>query len=163
MSDEALTVAVIREVTPDEAGRVHAECMTQAGWPASVDEFGVVDYSFPLEQETSFNQGYATCLGQYPIEAKYTVPLTLAQYGVIYDHLVKETIPCLSDLGYEVETPPTRDVYIATAESADVYLVNKAIYDEVVDDVDTGRWVSPDEVFQQVCPILPPDGVLYRH
>ncbi|USQ81135.1 hypothetical protein NF556_05685 [Ornithinimicrobium faecis] len=137
-------------------------CLEDAGWPAELSSEGQINISIPLDQEQAFNETSALCHMQYPLDEKYTAPWTGEQYGILYDHWVSVTIPCLAEKGYEPNPPPTRQTFIdASLADEPAYSVREGSDEALLDDVATGRWESAKDFWRKVCPEEPLEPVLY--
>ncbi len=83
-SDLGLTeppeVAPVRHITPRESQEVYTGCLQDAGWSESGPDEGI---EIPAGQQESFNLAYYVCLQQYPVEEKYTQPLTTERLGPV--------------------------------------------------------------------------------
>lgn len=146
-------VSVIREISPQESQEVWTACLRDAGWPESGPDEGIL---IPPGQEDSFNVAYYTCHQQYPVEGRFTEPLTAEQLGVLYDWWIDHTVPCFESRGWDVGDIPTREVFLADPE----WLPAERIAEQAGPDVEAGRVASMDEALYGVCP-GPPDDVLY--
>lgn len=151
------SVTVVREITPSESRTVLNSCLSEAGWELTQEGSGAAAYDISPDQEDAFNLAYYTCVAQYPVEAKYSEPYTDEQFGILYDHWTDTTIPCLEGLGYEVRDVPSRQTFIENP----TWLPQPGITDAVSADVSAGRWQSWDQVFEEECPVDPPEDVLY--
>lgn len=115
-------VAVVRYVSRVEAARVIAECLTAAGFPATVGPDGdSYEVESTAEQNTALGLADYTCTAQYPVDPAETQPYTQSQREVIADYLLEELVSCLADHGYPVDgVPPSRSTFLAqfTGDSA---------------------------------------------
>lgn len=147
------SVQPIREISPEEEFQVISECMDLAGFPAE-DDFGdSLDWDIPESQVESFSRARYTCQAQYPLAAEFDQPLDRDGLSSLYDYWMKETMPCLEDLGYTAAVPPpTKEAYLGGF----LWEPREAVYAQVMADVDGGRWSGPGEVFGLLCPVDPP-------
>lgn len=152
-------VEVVREVSPSEELPILVDCLTEAGFPPETPaDVSIPEWQIPEAQVDAFNLAEYTCKAQYPLAAQYTEPLEGEQLGVVYDFWLTETIPCLADLGYEVEEPPSRDVFIA----GEPWDPRESTYEQVMADISAGRWVDEEQVYSVECTTTPPDDLLYN-
>ncbi len=128
-------------------------CLRDAGWDESGPDEGI---EIPPDQEESFNLAYYVCTQQYPVEEKYTQPLTADRLGVLYDWWVEHTVPCFEQRGWDVGEVPTREVFLANPQ----WLPAEQVVEQAQAEVETGRIASMDEALYGVCP-GPPEEVLY--
>ncbi|MDO8122566.1 hypothetical protein Q6346_14745 [Isoptericola sp. b490] len=141
------TVAVVREVTPDEFAQVQADCMTQFGFPQ--DASG--GYSVPNDQAEALHLAIYKCTAMFPTAAKYSVPLDEQQLELVYDYYVNTLVPCLKAHGSPVDQPPSKQTFLGTIGTADEY----SPYASVTGDE------SQLQALQDACPALPPTDELY--
>lgn len=124
MEFEAKSLAMIDvEVPPDpgidrwlevgEWGHVMAECIQQGGFDAfeSQGGFGVGDR--PLEQEGALRLVIYDCKARFPSNPYVNQPLPRVRAEQQYHYLVDSVVPCLEDLGYPVQEPPSLDVWLS--------------------------------------------------
>lgn len=156
-SDLGLTeppeVAPVRHITPRESQEVYTGCLQDAGWGESGPDEGI---EIPAGQQESFNLAYYVCLQQYPVEEKYTQPLTTERLGVLYDWWVQHTVPCFEQQGWDVGEIPTREAFLANPQ----WLPTERVAEQAGADVKAGRIATMDEALYGVC-AGPPDEVLY--
>lgn len=150
-------VAIVREVKPDEAGTIRAECMTEAGWPNQVLPDGAVQYDYTDDQADDFNLAVYTCELQFPVEAKYTRPFGDDQWAMMYDHFIDVYVPCAKAEGYDVGEIPSRDVYLATPE-AEKWFPGRSVRRQIT--AGEGEHSSVEE-FEAICPATPGWESLY--
>ncbi|UJH71103.1 hypothetical protein [Ornithinimicrobium sp. INDO-MA30-4] len=155
-------VAAIREVTPEEFDDVYESCMAEDGWVLSLDEFGQSSIELAPGQEDDFDLASYTCNEQYPVADKYSEPLTETQWRSVYDHYESDVIPCLQSLGYAPDPLPSFESFLATSDSPEAYqIISPGTYRDITEDVQGGRWTTPDDVTQRECQVQPSDDVLY--
>src|SRR5690606_5797175 len=88
-----------------------------------------------------------------------------ARWEILYDHYVNTYIPCVESLGYSVEPPPSRDVYISKVLGGELpYSPAVEVGPQVMEDVERGLYESVDDFHRSVCPdtvnldiLYPPD------
>ena len=145
-------VARIRFVTPEEWPQTQADCLHESGFPDVVvlPDGGIEPEGLTDAQMESYLMARYTCTAMYPIDPKFTAPLTPEQIGAVYDYYLDDLIPCLEAEGYAVPEPPSRALFL------DTYLTDQwQPYTEVF----TGANVSQDEFYRvsQKCPQWPSD------
>ena len=105
-------VDMVREVGEDEAGRVLAQCLTDAGFPSSEVGDGVRT-DLEGEQEEAYELALYVCTAQYPPPMRYLQPLGDEQLRILYDYQSSEVVDCLVAAGFDRPTVPTLEVFIA--------------------------------------------------
>ncbi|MGO0578202.1 hypothetical protein [Ornithinimicrobium panacihumi] len=146
-------VGVVREITPAESQEVWSSCLADAGWVEGGDGEGI---DIPPGQEEAFNLAYYVCHQQYPVQEKFTQPLTAAQLGILYDWWTEHTVPCFEERGWDVGEVPSRETFLANP----VWLPAEQVVEQAEADVQAGLIPDIDEALYGVCP-GPPDEVLY--
>lgn len=146
-------VAVVREITPSESQEVWSSCLADAGWVESGPHEGI---EIPPGQEEAFNLAYYVCQRQYPVEERFTRPLTTEQLGILYDWWTEHTVPCYEERGWDVGDIPSREAFLANP----VWLPAEQIAKQAQADVEQGLVADMDEAMYGVCP-GPPDDLLY--
>lgn len=115
-------VTPIRRVPRAEFPSIQAECIRAAGFDAGVDPDDSYWYSEPGGQGEALALAVYVCVAEYPLAPEFYQPLTTEQIGEHYDYLVGIAIPCLEGLGISVEDPPSRERYIETYFTSDVWI-----------------------------------------
>lgn len=115
------------------------------------------DGSFEVtaEQEDALNLSIYVCHEQYPPAEKYTRPLSSEQLGVLYDWWTDRTVPCFTELGYDVGPAPSREAFLEDPS----WHPPSLIAEQASPDIRAGTY-SFDELQYEVCP-GPPDELLY--
>jgi hypothetical protein len=98
-------VALIRLVTLDDWDEIQRACLQDEGFDVeeTVDGQGV--HYPPIEDlalAASLNLSIYTCEVKYPLDQKYTVPLTDGQLRDLYEYRSQGLVSCLDKEGYEV-------------------------------------------------------------
>lgn len=106
--------------TQDEWIVATVECLRDAGWDAQADfeQDGFEIPSFTFEQRDALMKAEADCarsVGELPDEP----PMSAEEIGEQYDYFVEELIPCLTERGYQVDDPPSRDAFVEAYYSND--------------------------------------------
>lgn len=143
----------IRYVSMEEWPEEQASCLTNLGFPATVEPGGD---SFTAkntdDQQTAFDEASYICALQYPQDLKYAQALTRTQWRVYYAYYRDSLIPCLQGLGLEPGTLPSEITFVegmaSGSETWDPYT-----------GLDTTS-VNTDEMNQK-CPSMPPLEDLY--
>lgn len=150
-------VELIREITPGESEEVYSQCLSEAGWTLTrSDEAGDSYFDIPASQQEAFALSRYTCILQYPVAERFTRELTEEQFGILYDYWTERTVPCFTELGYDVGEVPTLETFLADPSWHPAI----AIQDQISADVRSGRWEDFDHAMYEVCP-GPPDDLLY--
>ncbi len=105
--------AGVFEGTTDEWVVATVECLRDAGWDAEADlvQDGIEIPSFTYDQRAALKRARAECtrsVGALPKQP----PLSAEEIGLLYDYYVEELTPCLTQRGYQVDDPPSRDAFI---------------------------------------------------
>lgn len=133
-------VDVVRVVDKEDWAEAIVDCLLDAGFPgvaAGVD--GSISWQASSERAADFALAKYVCAAQYPIDPKYTEPLTDAQIGTLYDYYVTEQVPCLEGLGVAVEPPPTRSDFIASYRAGPEWLPYLSLTEKQLVDGEVAR------------------------
>ncbi len=121
-------------------------CLNERGFPAILTGEGGLSLCSEADQAQAAAEAHYQCRARYPPSPKYYQPYNTTQLHAWYEHLTTDVAPCLTELGYEIEPPPSPDTWIAGFG------------------VTEGLWqpfnsVPPARVpeVQQVCPPMPED------
>jgi hypothetical protein len=112
-------VEFVRYISQDEYGEVRAECLTALGFPTAAHDDGGFGGSFTRDQAEAHAVADYTCEVRFPLDPKYTAPLTNAQLVALYDYYVNELTPCLESAGESVGPPPSESVFIEGYSGSD--------------------------------------------
>lgn len=163
--DNPPAVVPISAITPDAAGlRIKTQCMIDKGYPYEFDDPSGETVSIDMHgiDQEQFNLDTYVCEMQYPVEQRFQRPLGEREWGILYDHYVNTYIPCVENLGYSVEPPPSRDVYISKALGGELpYSPALEVGPQVMEGVDRGLYESVDDFHRSVCPDTVSLDVLY--
>ncbi|WP_157621740.1 hypothetical protein [Serinicoccus hydrothermalis] len=149
--DDPPDVTVVREVSPEDQMVAVRDCMAESGFTVSDPDSLNLEWEVPEGQGEAFSLAIYTCNAQYPIAQEFRGALDADGRGVLYDHWVDDTIPCLESLGYSVDTPPSREAFMAGA----VWDPRASTMEQVLADVDQGRWSTEESVYGEECPTEP--------
>lgn len=108
-------VEPIRVVDQGERGQVMSECLTEAGFPVTLEPDGTVGMEFASpDQMSAYDLAVYVCMAQYPLDPRLSGELTDAQLRIYYDWLLEHPVVCMHDRGHPVADPPTPETFIAT-------------------------------------------------
>lgn len=103
---------------PDWA-KIHADCMTGLGFPASVrPDGGVAHASTADEQKAAQALAIFTCEVPYPVDPRYQVPLNEQQLKYLHNYYLSDLIPCLESKGFSVEPAPSLTTFMENCENS---------------------------------------------
>lgn len=107
------SVEIVRLVSLEDWAPTMAECLSAAGFAdVSAGEDGSLEWgSVPQAQASAFELARYTCSAQFPQDPKFLRPLTGEQLGRLYDYYTGDLTACLTELGYEVPAPPSRQEF----------------------------------------------------
>ncbi|NEK87526.1 hypothetical protein GCU60_17430 [Blastococcus saxobsidens] len=154
-------IALERYVDLDEAPRVLAACLVEAGWPgvrASSDgslDSGDMD---PGDQ-AAYNEDVYVCSARFSTHPRYLRELTREQQGVVFDYYAHTLTPCLREHGQDVPAAPPRDGWIDAAHVAEGDESAAGPWNpySFVEPRDAAHW----ELLNESCPQLPPTEELW--
>ncbi len=115
-------VELKRFVATSEWAQVQVDCMIQAGFSASANPQGGIEYAdVPKEQGSALNLAAYVCQLQYPVDPRTHLALPRVRAEMQYDWLVSSVYPCVASQGYTVSAPPTRDTWLDQYYSHESY------------------------------------------
>ncbi|WP_181149800.1 hypothetical protein [Arthrobacter sp. MYb227] len=142
----------IRYVTEEEWANVKAKCLTDLGFPSTVESDGSVQTLSVSDQDEALAEASYTCSIQYPKDLRYAQAFTRTQLRIIYAYFRDELIPCLQNLGLETGQQPSEETYV---EGIVTGTAEWTPYDDAnIDAIDVKARESD-------CPSMPPSEVLY--
>lgn len=110
-------IQLVRWITPEEWAPTLVKCLTDRGFPVGYTaDGGINSANIPGEQAPALETAMYECMAQYSIDPRLSQSLNSEQRGILYDYLVESYVPCLGKLGVKVSSPPSREVFMATAE-----------------------------------------------
>ena len=140
----------IRIVSPDDWAGAITGCMNDGGFPevAARHDGGVDAGAVNAEQQEAYDLTYFACTAQYPVDPKYSEPLTDAQVERLYRYYKDDLAPCLEDQGFTISAAPSEQLFFETYES-EPWIP----YGEII------MLVSPEQLqnLQKSCPEEPAD------
>lgn len=115
-------IEFVRFVTPEEWAAVTAECMTAAGFTATVSDDGGVEYGgIPVDQAVALDLASLECRLQHPMDPRYSAPLSAYQIQYLYEYYVYDLVPCLEDEGFDIDEAPSFQVYAETYDTEEMW------------------------------------------
>ncbi len=105
-------VTAVRTVQPDEWARVQQECLSSKGFDVVIKPDGGIESSIAVEQGEPYSIAEYECALMYPLDRKYTDPLSRDMLRYLYAYQTGELTQCLENLGHTVGTPPSEEIYI---------------------------------------------------
>jgi len=148
-------VKIVRRVDRDDWATTIAQCLNESGFPdVTADADGGLTYETPTSQMEPFALAKYICVAQYPLEKKFTAPLTNKQLGGLYDYMTLVQAPCLEAQGFDIPAPPSRQRFIETYATAPEWLP----YANLPRDVLMGDQLAK---LQALCPEDPPKDSKY--
>jgi hypothetical protein len=138
----------VRIVTDEEWAPAIAGCMNELGFPdvEAMDDGSVVSGEVSASQRQAYDFASYECNVRYPVDPKFSEPLTNEQIDNLYAYYKDTLAPCLEDQGYQISPAPSLQTFRQTYNSGP-WLP----YAEVV------ASVTPDELqdLYDVCPDVP--------
>lgn len=112
--DQRPDVARERVIALHEWPTQIASCLNDAGFTGATagDDGGVESGPVPLDQQSAYGLANYICNARFPVAAIYNTPLDEAQLTMTYEYFRSTLTPCLTDLGFDVEEPPSLDTFI---------------------------------------------------
>jgi hypothetical protein len=109
------TVAFVKTIDPSEWAETQLTCLHTEGFPdvALLPDDGIQP-NIQADQTEAYLLARYACTAKYPIDPKYSVPLSTKQIGAVYEYDVKTLIPCLEKQGHPVPDPPSKATFIDT-------------------------------------------------
>lgn len=145
-------VSRVRFISQEERSEVQATCLTDQGFPTTVESDGAFQTKITSEQEESLALATYICELQYPVDLRYSQALTRTQLRITYAYYRDSLIPCLEDQNLEIEQLPSEETYI---EGMTTGTVPWSPYDSVdLASVDANA-------LSKACPAMPAPDVLY--
>lgn len=89
-----------------------AECLTEAGFPSTVDAADQMSVDHGPEQFDQLDEATQRCaegLGGFP----QVEPFSSEELGRLYDAKIEQEVGCLKEHGFDPPTPPSREKYIS--------------------------------------------------
>lgn len=169
------TPDLVRWTTFDDHGPAIAECLTDAGFPATSPFQGAIDVDSPgsAEARRVLNQQWWQCEAMFserPEQQKYANEETVN--GAWHDYYSTYFVPCLEE-NFDITlkdsvTVPSREAFISSQLDGSASGLNgwppttSQSFDGELAPAVSGDATNPDTVrIFQVCPMLPPFNAIY--
>jgi hypothetical protein len=148
-------VKFVRYISPDEWGRVHAQCFRDVGISAEETFDGGISFErvpddLP-DRERRIQEAEYRCLVMYPVQPMYRQPLTPLQIRVIYDCYIDSLVPCLRR---EIPDPPDWETFLARFGTSHAWMPYQFV---MATSFSAEQWQAVNED----CPELPPVSEIY--
>jgi hypothetical protein len=170
MASPPPSASFVRFVRPDEVTQVMVDCLDGKGVSASLGPDGGVQFAkYPADQTPTVLAADFSCQVEYPIDPKYTAPLTQVQIAAFYDYYVHELVPCLAAEGYTTDpgTIPTLSTFAAAFGTKMAWTPYQVVEDRRIEleaangGVQPAEWAPEWKRLNSTCPQSPPLGRLY--
>lgn len=151
----------VRIVSQADAPQTQVDCLTAAGYPATLTGDGQ-GWSVELTGASdAYNLAAYTCLAQYPTDpAQSWSRVTEDQKRIAYNYLSVTLVQCLTDQGFTTGSVPTEEAFLATWDTAlwnpytDVHPAEEVLVD--------GRFpLEAWEAVWKACPMNTPPGLIW--
>ena len=112
----SLDAPVVEEVMPVDSNRrtiVLSNCMVDAGFDALTQVGDSVALATTEVDAKAAAVAYYTCSLKYPELDRVVGYLSVPRRTELYTHLTQKVLPCLRLLGYAVDAPPSRDIFVS--------------------------------------------------
>lgn len=126
----------IRLVSQAETPQTQIDCLTAAGYPATLSDDGQGwQVEIPAGQAGAHGLAAYTCAAQYPTDpAQDDSRITEDQKKIAYTYVTETLVACLADHGHEITGIPAEETFLGTW--------------------DTGRWDPYDQVPEALSDLL---------
>lgn len=118
---------MVRFVTPSDWAVTKAQCMTEAGYVAMAERDSVEFGGIPVDQEEAFDLAALECDLKYPMDPRYSSPLSDYQVQYLYEYYVLDLVPCLEASGIDVGDAPSLQRFRETFETAEGWTPYNAV------------------------------------
>lgn len=142
----------VRFISEEERSEVQAQCLTNLGFPTTVESDGSYQTNSTAEQEESLALASYTCELQYPIDLRYAQAFTRTQLRAIYTYYRDSLLPCLQGQGLEIGQLPSEETYIEGVTTGNAPWTPYDSVDLASIDVNA---------LNKACPPMPASDVLY--
>lgn len=116
-------VEIIRRVDREVWAATIADCLREAGYPdVNADPDGGLSFETLESQAEQFALAKYVCVAQFPLETRFTAPLTEEQLGRLYDYMTLVQAPCLEAQGFDIPAPPSKQRFVETYATAPEWL-----------------------------------------
>jgi hypothetical protein len=105
-------VSVLRVVTPDEQLPLLVDCLNEQGFSVTLEDDGYSS-QIPVDQGEAYAIATYVCQASYPVDPRYTMPLTTGELETVYRYYVDVQMPCLASQGVALtDEPPSLQQFI---------------------------------------------------
>lgn len=105
---ERPTVPLVRLVSQQEWAQVLVDCMAETGFSGMAVEDGSFQTGIvPADMAEQYNAQLYVCKAQYPLDPKYSAPLSAEQVAYVYAYFRDVLGPCLVEEGYSPAELPS--------------------------------------------------------
>jgi hypothetical protein len=141
---------LVKLTSPDSWPDAMVGCMHDAGFADVTvgDDQSIQSGSIPTAQSQDYDVAMYACGVMFPLDPKYSEPLTNRQVDLLYRYYKDSLAPCLEKQGYTISAAPSLQVFEQSYQSGP-WLP----YAQVADSV------TPEQLtaLKKICPELPPD------
>lgn len=138
-----------RQVSSEEWSEVRIQCLAEQGFIAEPSEGGGVSGTVAEGQAEALAVARYVCDVRFPVDPRFTAPLTDSQLENLYSYFVGDLTECLEAEGYSIAPPPSLQVFLSTYYAPDSW----SPYNEVIQNLGDRSFADLDAG----CPQLPAD------
>lgn len=142
----------VRFISEEERSEVQAQCLTNLGFPTTVQSDGSYQTNSTAEQDESLALASYTCELQYPVDLRYAQAFTRTQLKTIYTYYRDSLLPCLQGQGLDIGQLPSEETYVEGVTTGNAPWTPYDSVDLASVDVDA---------LNKACPSMPASDVLY--
>lgn len=113
--------AVVRAVSLQDHPAVQAACLDAKGFDSSVSDDQAVVTKVESGKDEAFQVARIECATEYPLQEKYTRPLTPSQLATLYKYQTEDLTQCLVHHGVTVPKAPTLSTFQSHYGSASTW------------------------------------------
>jgi len=106
-------VEVVRLISLAEWGETQAACLQGLGFEVTTTGDGGINFNVPEAQQAPLALAQYECAAKYPVDPRYTTPLTRDEIAFLYRYQTGELTECLEAAGYSVPSPPSESKFIS--------------------------------------------------
>lgn len=113
MLDQPVKPQLVRFVSREEWAAAQVGCLGQAGFSATMNPQGGVNYAdVPQAQASAVRFATAECEAKYAVDPRVNLPLPRVRAENQYHFLVKTVAPCVENQGYNVSRAPSLQTWL---------------------------------------------------
>ncbi|MGL3806153.1 hypothetical protein ACSYDW_08660 [Paeniglutamicibacter sp. R2-26] len=142
----------VRFISEEEKAEVQAGCLTNLGFPTTVESDGSYQTNSTTDQEESLALASYTCALQYPVDLRYAQALTRTQLRTVYTYYRDSLLPCLQAQGLETGQLSSEETYVEGVATGNAPWTPYDAVDLASVDVNA---------LNKACPSMPASDVLY--